>query len=106
MTTSSVTSSSFGTASYPLNWCNDPEEFDFDEAEDFYHERITHHFDRICTRAGSTGSLIMYSSEVYFDIDDETEICFEEVIDKAVRTAYEETIAASENGDFDLDGGE
>ncbi|MAK37995.1 MAG: hypothetical protein CMC15_17680 [Flavobacteriaceae bacterium] len=104
MTTSSVTSSSFGRASYPLNWCNDPDEFDFEEATKYYHDQITYHFDRICTEAGSTGSLIMGSSEVYFDIEDQTEISFEEVMQEASDIAYEETIVASENGDFDLGG--
>tara|TARA_B100000287_G_scaffold72193_2_gene63820 strand:+ start:500 stop:844 length:345 start_codon:yes stop_codon:yes gene_type:complete len=110
MTTTSTQSAYFGRDSHRLNWELDPSRFDFEEAEYFYHKQITYHFDRICAEQGSTGSLIMGSSEVYFDIEerwtdpDDDMIDFHEVMRSSVNIAYEETVEASEAGNFDING--
>lgn len=104
MTTTSITSAEFGRASYPINWDLDPNEFDYDSATEFYHERIEHHFDSMCQEQGSSGSLYLYSSEVYVNIDDDTEIEFLETIKDAASKAYEDLCEATEEGLFDLKG--
>ena len=100
MTTTSITSPEFGRASYPINWDLDPSEFDYDSATEFYHERIEHHFDSMCQEQGSSGSLYLYTSEVYVDVDEDTDIEFLDVIREAVSKAYQDLCEATEDGRF------
>lgn len=105
MTTTSIQSAEFGKASFKFYWNLDPDQFDYDSAESFYHNRIEYHFDSMCQAQGSTGSLLMNTSEVYIDINDETEIDFSEVIVDAVQRAYQDLCTASEQGRFNLTSG-
>ena len=105
MTTTSIQSSKFGKAEYPINWNLDPNQFDYDSATEFYHDRIETHFNSICHEQGSTGSVLLYTSEVYVDINDNTEIDFSDVIEDAVLRAYEDLCTASEQGRFNLTSG-
>ena len=102
MTTTSITSPEFGKHYYPINWDLDSDEFDYESATEFYHDQIVNHFDSICKKFGSSGSLYLYSSEVYVDVNDDTGIDFWEAIQEAASLAYDDLCSQSELGRFDL----
>ena len=101
MTTTSITSPEFGKAYYQINWDLDGNEFDYESATEFYHDQIVNHFDSICKKFGSSGSLYLYSSEVYVDIEDDTGIDFWDAIEEAATKAYDDLCKAAEKGQFD-----
>ena len=104
MTTTSITASEFGRASYPINWDLDPNEFDYDSATEFYHSRIEYHFDSMCREQGSSGSIYLYTSEVYVELEDNgpDDINFLEVVREAASKAYDDLCTATEEGQFDI----
>ena len=102
MTTTSINAACFGRASYPINWNLNADEFDYDEATKYYHDKITYHFDSICNEQGSTGSIFLSISEVYSDVDDDSDVDYFEIIKDAVSLAYDDLCTMSESGAFDF----
>ena len=107
MTTTSITSAQFGRISFPINWNLDPDKFDYNHAEEYYHTKIQEHFDEMCQKLGSSGSLYLWTSEVLVEIDDEEpDVDFFEILGEAARKAYDDLCEATEEGLFDLKGGQ
>ena len=84
MTTTSISGSEFGRAG---NF------FSMDDLmQRYYWRMLTDGFDRLCREKGSSAWIELELAEVYFKVDDKTEIDFHEILKEAKEYACHETM--------------
>jgi hypothetical protein len=109
MPITSITNAKFCRWSYVLNFDNN-ENLNFEQIQSDYWSLIEVIFDQMAINAGSTATLVIFSSDVYHDVGDPT-IC-EDVFDiydavyLASRAAFDLITSSMARGWYDIEGGE
>ena len=89
--TTSISGSEYGKAGNCIYW-DDVTDDELNAMQDNYWKLLTKKFDALCRGKGSTGCLMLDLSEVYYEVGDDTNIDFYEVLVESRQYAFEKVI--------------